>query len=198
MPELYHYLWVSAYIGVTVQWSSFCWMVPRGVIGPNIKLIAGLKAPCGRIHRLVEVNGVMQIWRVCTIHELFIYLFIHVCQNKALDRAVLPLQHYVCDMSIPFDIDAAVQGAKDFVHENGPYGPVSEQLPHKQIPWVFQSWRGAPMATKDPYAFTEYIKEGGDGDDDAAVVLEVPKDDDDTVLSKRAPVRYYIIIIIYQ
>lgn len=95
-------------------------------------------------------------------------------------------------MSIPFDIDAAVQGAKDFVHENGPYGPVSEQLPDKQIPWVFQSWRGAPMTTKDPYAFTEYIKEGGD--DDVAFALDVAKNDDDNDLPDRALVSYIILV----
>jgi hypothetical protein len=49
---------------------------------------------------------------------------------------MFPFQSYVCDLSIPVDIEQAKLEAGQFFRENGPHGPVSEQPEGKRYSWI--------------------------------------------------------------
>lgn len=49
---------------------------------------------------------------------------------------MFPFQSYVCDLSIPVDIEQAKRDAELFFRENGPHGLVEEQPEGKRYSWI--------------------------------------------------------------
>jgi hypothetical protein len=78
---------------------------------------------------------------------------------------MFPFQSYVCDLSIPVDIEQAKLEAGQFFRENGPHGPLSEQPEGKRYSWITDPTRAKktghvvhpPVVDLSSVRFSSYI-----------------------------------------
>lgn len=138
-PLLYHYRFAGAFENAHRTVVSLSAMTNPVQPGVTIEVIVILQTQCGKFHYLVKHNGNLSIEHGYPNHSPL-------------------LQGFVFDNTIAVDAKALTESAKEFFHNHGPYGKVSDiKDPAKRYSWIYQAHLGAPLRTKNPFAFANYV-----------------------------------------